>query len=231
MQARDIMSTRVVTVAPDVSVEDIAKLLLDAGISAVPVVDAQGHPLGIVSEGDLMSRSENEAEPRRSWWLDLLAGTEDRARDYIKRHGHTAADVMTSDIVTVREDTPVGEIAALLEKRRIKRVPVVHDGKLVGIVSRADLLRGLAAHKEHMPSLHTPDDRSIRKAIDELVAREGWVTHGSFSVIVAEGAVELWGLVDSEEERHALKIAIGDIEGVRSIEDHLGLIPPYLRGT
>lgn len=231
MQARDIMSTRVVTVSPDVSVEEIAKLLLDSGVSAVPVVDQAGRPVGIVSEGDLMRRSESGTEGRRSWWLRLLAGPEDAARDYIKRHGHTAADVMTSEMVTVAEETPVAEIAATLEKRHIKRVPVLKDGKLIGIVSRADLLRGLAAHKAPLPPLSTPDDHAIRKAVLDLVAREDWVSHGSFGVIVTDGKVELWGLVDSDEERHALKIAIGDIEGVREVESHLGLVPPYLRAT
>lgn len=231
MQARDVMSTRIVSVTPETLVEDIAKLLLEAGVSAVPVVDGEGRPQGIVSEGDLLQRDESETAPRRSWWLDLLSSSDEKARNYVKRHGHTAADVMTSSVVAVAEDTPLAEIAETLEKRRIKRVPVLRDGKLVGIVSRADLLRGLAAHREQMPPLFTTDDRAIRKAIDDLVVHEGWVTHGSFSAIVANGVVELWGLVDTEDERRALKIAVGDLEGVRKVEDHLGLIPPYLRGT
>jgi len=230
MLARDIMTATVVTVASDARVEHIAKLLLDKHISAVPVVDSAGRLVGMVSEGDLMRRRENETERHRSWWLNLLAGPADQARDYVKVHGHTAEDVMTRDVITVGEDTPVGEIAEILEKRRIKRVPVVREGKVVGIVSRANLLHGLAAHKDQISVAPSSDDRTIRKQVMELVAREGWITHGSLNVLVTDGAVELWGWVDSEEERKALKIAVAEIPGVRSLEDHLGSVPPYLRG-
>ena len=231
MQARDVMTTSIVTVAPETPVEAIAQLLLDKGVSAVPVVDAEGRALGIVSEGDLILRQENGSARHRSWWLDLFSGSDERARDYLKSHGHTAADVMTKDIVSVAEDTSVAEIAALLEKRRIKRVPVLRDDKLAGIVSRADLLRALAAHKAHMPGLTTADDREIREAILDLVAKEGWISHGSFNVLVTDGKVELWGLVDSDDERRALMLAVEDLDGVKSVEDHLGLVPPYLRGA
>ena len=230
MLARDVMTAAVVTVTSDARVEDIAKLLLDKHISAVPVVDSADRLVGMVSEGDLMRRRENETERHRSWWLNLLVGPADQARDYVKVHGHTAEDVMTRDVVTVGEDTPVGEIAEILEKRRIKRVPVVREGKVVGIVSRANLLHGLAAHKDQISVAPSSDDRTIRKQVMELVAREGWITHGSLNVLVTDGAVELWGWVDSEEERKALKIAVAEIPGVRSLEDHLGSVPPYLRG-
>ena len=231
MLARDIMTTKVVSVAPDTPVEEIAKLLLEAHVSAVPVVDSEGHPLGIVSEGDLILRDDEDSKPRRSWWLEMLTRPEDQARDFIKWHGHKAKDVMSSELVTVDVDASHGEIARLLEERRIKRVPVLANGKLVGIVSRADLLRGLAAHGERIPQLHTPDDRAIRERIQELVMHEDWITYGTLNAIVANGVVDLWGLVDSEEERRALKIAVEEIPGVTKVEDHLGLIPPYLRGT
>ena len=231
MQAKDIMTTNVVTVAPDVDVAEIAKLLLERGVSAVPVIDEGGTLLGIVSEGDLMRRPETETDRPRSWWLDLVAGPEDVARDYVKSHGRHARDVMTRSLVTVEEGTPVGEIAALLEHHRIKRVPVVRDGKVVGIVSRANLLQGLAVQKQKMPAGPSPDDRALREQVLDLVAKESWVGHGSFNVIVNEGLVELWGLVDSEDERKALKIAIEALPGVTGVEDHLGRIAPYLRGT
>ena len=229
MLARDIMTAVVVTVTSDCGVEEVAKLLLERGISAVPVVDSAGRLEGVVSEGDLMRRPESETERHRSWWLNLLTSPEDRARDYIKVHGRTAADVMTRDVVTVGEDTPVGEIAEILEKRRIKRVPVVREGKVVGIVSRANLLQGLAAQKDRIPTAASSDDRLIRSRIMDLVAREGWITHGTLNALVTDGAVELWGWVDSDEEREALKIAVAEIPGVRSVQDHLGAVPPYLR--
>ncbi len=231
MLASDVMTAAVVTVTSDVRVEDIAKLLLDNGISAVPVVDSGGRLVGMVSEGDLMRRRESGTERQRSWWLNLMASPDDRARDYAKSHGHTAEDVMTSNVVTVSENTPVGEIAEILEKRQIKRVPVIRDGEVVGIVSRANLLHGLAAHKDRISVATSSDDRTIRKQIMELVAQEGWITHGSLNVMVTDGAVELWGWVNSQEERKALKIAVADIPGVRSVEDHLGSLPGYLQGA
>ena len=228
MLAKDVMTTKVISVSLDTGVEEIAKLLLEQGISGMPVLDAEGRLQGIVSEGDLIRRREGESGGG-SWWLNLLASDEDRARDFIKVHGHRAEDVMTRDVVAVDEDTPVGEIARILEKRRIKRVPVLRKGKLVGLVSRANLLHGLAAQKERAAAAPSPDDRTIREKILELVAHENWVSHGAINVLVNDGVVELWGLVDSDEERRALRIAVEDVDGVREVKDHLGSVPPYLR--
>ena len=229
MLAKDIMTTNVVTVERDLPVKDIAELLLVHNISGAPVVDSKGRLVGIVSEGDLIRRGETEE--RRSWWLDLLTSNEERARRYIKSHGHRVEDVMTTEVAAVTEDTPASEIAHLLEKRRIKRVPVLRDGKVVGIVSRANLLHGLAAQKDRAPLTPAPADRTIREAILALVQDEEWISHGSLNVMVADGVVELWGWVDSEEERKALKIAVEGVAGVRKIEDHLATVAPYLRGT
>lgn len=230
MQAKDIMTTNVVTVTPDTRVERIAKLLLRRRISGVPVVDADGRVVGIVSEDDLIRRPESGTERPRSWWLDLLTGNEDRAAEYAKTHGTHAEEVMTRNPVTVREDTPVGDIAQLLERRRIKRVPVLRGRELVGIVSRANLLQGLAAQKQAAPA-PSADDRSIRARVCEVLKHEEWLTHGAFNVIVTEGVVEIWGWVDSEPERKALKVAIENVPGVRKLEDHLGSVPPYARGA
>lgn len=229
MLAKDIMTTTVVTVTADTRVEDIAELLLERNISAVPVVDDAGRLVGVVSEGDLMRRDESGTARPRSWWLNLLASPEEQARDFAKTHGHRAGDVMTTDVATVSEDTPVGEIAHILEKRRIKRVPVLRDGKIVGLVSRANLLHGLAAHKDRPPITPSPDDRTIREQIMALVARQEWINYGSLNVVVTDGVVELWGWVDNEDERKALKIAVEDVPGVKSVEDHLGSVAPYLR--
>ncbi len=229
MLAKDVMTRDVATVTPETRVEDIAKLLLRRDISGVPVVDARGRLVGMVSEGDLIRRGETEG--RRSWWLNLLTGPEERARDYLKAHGGHAEDVMTREVVSVSEETPVGEIARILERRRIKRVPVVRDGKLVGLVSRANLLHGLASHRERISIAPSPDDRTIREKILALVKREGWITHGALNVIVNEGVVELWGWVDSRDERKALMAAVEGIEGVKKVNDHLGSVAPYLGMT
>ena len=229
MLAKDVMTTNVITVAEDTAIEDIAKLLLEQGISGLPVLDAEGRLLGIVSEGDLIRRREGESGGGGSWWLNLLSSDVDRARDFIKVHGHKAGDVMTRDVIAVDDDTPVGEVARILEKRRIKRVPVLRDGKLVGLISRANLLHGLVAQKKHPPAEPSADDRTIRKKILDLVAHEDWVSHGAINVLVNDGVVELWGLVDSDDERKALRIAVEEVAGVREVRDHLGSVPPYLR--
>jgi len=231
MQARDVMTTSVVTVGPDAGVGEIAKLLLGHRISGVPVVDAEARLLGIVTEGDLMRRPEIETERQRSWWLRILADPRDIAKEYAQSHGTRARDVMTAQVITVAEDAPLGEIARLLEERRIKRVPVVRDGKLVGIVSRANLLQGLAARSDAVRTVAPIDDRSLRERVAAVLARQGWTSHGTFNVIVTDGVVELWGLVESDEERKAVRIAAEGVPGVRAVKDHLGAVRPWVLGT
>src|SRR5690606_11257928 len=143
MRARDIMTTSVVTVSPETRVPDIARVLLERRISALPVVDGAGRVIGIVSEGDLLHRAENKTERRRSWWLDLISSADTLAEDYVKSHGLTAKDVMNAPVISATPDASLAELATLLERHGIKRVPILENGALVGIVSRADLLRGL----------------------------------------------------------------------------------------
>jgi CBS domain-containing protein len=148
MNARDIMTTEVVSAGPDTTTREISRLLLENGISAVPVVDSGGAPIGMVSEGDLIGRNDTDREARRDWWLAMLAEGEDLSPEFLgalRTKERRARDVMTAPVVTISEETEVGEIARLLAAHRIKRAPVVRDGRLVGIVSRADLLRTLAA--------------------------------------------------------------------------------------
>ncbi len=232
MLAKDIMTLNVITIAPSLGVEEISQLLLSCNISGVPVVDAEDRLIGLVSEGDLLRRRECGTERQRSWWLGLLASSEERAREFVKTHGRTAEQVMTREVITVTADTPVGEIARILERRRIKRVPVVEDGKIVGIVSRANLLHGLATHKDRISLTPSLDDRAIQEQVQEqvqaLVANEDWITHGSLNALVVDGVAELWGWVDSEDERKALLIAVGELDGVKVVVDHLGSVPPFL---
>ncbi len=230
MQASDIMTAKVVTVSVDTDVEVIARLLLERRISAVPVVDSSDNILGIVSEGDLIRRPETETERHRSWWLRLLADKTERAEEYVKSHGRRADQVMTRDVVTVTEDSKVGDIAETLEKRRIKRVPVVRDGKLVGIISRANLLHGLAAHRQRIAAPST-DDRSIRDRVMAVLNQQDWVSHGRLNVIVNDGVVELWGLAESQKERDALRLAAESVEGVRGVKDRLGKLAPWVWGA
>jgi CBS domain-containing protein len=230
MLAKDIMTTNVATVAPDSTVEAISRLMLTRNISGVPVVDEKGAILGIVTEGDLILRPQSDARGAggTSWWLCLFSDSRTNAADYIKTHGTRADEVMTRDVITVREDAPVGDIARILAEKRIKRVPVVHDGVLVGIVSRTNLLRGMASRDEKKAL--TQDDRAIRQAILREVEAQDWITHGTLNVIVAGGIVELWGWIETEEERHALLLLARGVDGVQSVVDHLFSMQPYLQG-
>src|SRR5689334_22386370 len=161
MRAEDVMTTDVVTVAPETSVQDLAALLANHGISGVPVVDAANNLVGLVSEGDLLHRTETGTERRtqrrRVRWLDALASDRDLARDYVRSHSRTVRDVMTRDVITATETTELDEVANLLGTKRVKRVPVVRDGKVVGIVSRANLVRALATTKLP-PAIDTDTD-------------------------------------------------------------------------
>jgi CBS domain-containing protein len=231
MQARDVMTTKVVTVRPDTRVEQIAALLLERRISGVPVVDAGGRLVGIVTEGDLMRRPEMGTERHRGWWLRLFGDERERVAEYARSHGTRAEQVMTRNVVTVTEETSLGEIARLLEEHRIKRVPVVRDGKLVGIVSRANLLHGLAARPAPTPPERWMDDRSVRDEVVRVLDREGLTSHGPLNVTVTNGVVELWGLVESEEERLAIRVATESVPGVVAVKDNLGRIRPWLSGV
>jgi CBS-domain-containing membrane protein len=225
MEAKDIMTAEVVTVAPDAAVRDIAALLLERRISATPVVDAAGKLLGIVSEGDLMRRQDIGTAGHRSWWLDLISSPETRAADYVRSHGVKAADVMTTDLVTVAEDTPIGKIAETLERNHIKRVPVVTGGKLVGVVSRADLLRALVAQKEHVTFQQDTRDAAIREAIWAEITANAGVASQHVHVVVTQGTAHLWGAVPSETEKRAAEMAAGSVSGVKAVENHLNILP------
>ncbi|HXP04709.1 MAG TPA: CBS domain-containing protein [Stellaceae bacterium] len=234
MRAMDVMTTDVITVDPNTTVQDLAKLLAERGISGAPVVDSGGALVGVVSEGDLLHRAEigtahRHRERRRSWWLDHFAS--DLARDYVKSHGRTVRDLMTHDVVTVTEDTELADVAALLEARRIKRVPVVRDGKVVGIISRANIVRAVGATKGAPPQSGETDDRLIRARLLGELGREEWARVWPEDIIVRNGVVHFW-LSDDEsgEKRDALRVAAESIIGVHGVEEHLlpaPLVPAF----
>lgn len=228
MQAADIMTHDVISVGPDDDVNAIAKLLLAHRISAVPVVDDKQKVIGIVSEGDLMRRVKDESGEERSWWLSLFAGQKD-AGEYVKSHGRKASEVMTPNPFTIDESTPLHKIARLLEKHRIKRAPVVSGDKLVGIVSRANLLQGLASAE--VTNAEAPsDDRAIREAILKEVDENTGVRVAGISIIVSDGVAELWGLVESNEQKKAVQVAAENTPGVKQVENNLGLVPKGVGG-
>lgn len=226
MLAKDVMTTPVMTVRPETGVREVAALLLECGISAVPVVDEAGRVLGIVSEGDLINRADAGTRHRGSWWLEMVKSEEERSRDYLRSHGRRAEDVMTRDVISVSEDTPISEIAALLEKHRVKRVPVLSGGRLAGIVSRANLLQALAAAAP-APALGA-DDREIRARLLGALKEAGLPMH-QVNVTVRDGAVRLWGWVDAKVQRQAARAAVESAPGVRRFEDHLMVSTPAMR--
>ena len=223
MRASDVMVRAVVTVSPDTTVEALARLMINLRIGGVPVLEKDGVLVGIVSEGDLLRRVEIETERHRPRWSEQFSSNSQRATEYIKSHARRVRDIMTREVFTVDAAATLGEIADLLEARKIKRVPVVHDGKVVGIVSRADLLKVLASG-----GIGTPDeeaDRTIRLQLLAELRDQNWTDTTEDRVVVAKGIVHLWGLVRSEEERRALRIAAENTPGVRGIEDHTQLAP------
>lgn len=227
MLTRDVMTIEVVTVTPETPVPEIARRLLERRIGAVPVVDPEGRVVGIVSEGDLVRRLRSGPDHGQSWWLALLAGTEDFGGRLAAPDDVEAAHVMTKDVVTVTEETPVERVAAILEERRIKRVPVVRAGRLVGIVSRADLLRGLASRSAGETAT-SAEDRLTRERLMETLRSTTWASPAYLTVIVQDGVVHLWGSVSSDEERAALRLAARSTQGVRELEDHLVTTPPAI---
>jgi CBS domain-containing protein len=223
MRASDVMVRAVVTASPDTTVEALARLMVNLRIGGVPVLDTDGVPVGMVTEGDLLRRVEIGTERHGPRWSEPFSSNSQRAADYIKSHAKWVRDIMTGEVFTVDEAATLGEIADLLEARKIKRVPVVHDGKIVGIVSRADLLKVLASG-----GIGTPDeeaDRTIRLQLLAELRDQNWTDTTEDRVVVANGIVHLWGLVRSEEERRALRIAAENTPGVRGIEDHTQLAP------
>jgi CBS domain-containing protein len=221
MQAQDVMTTVVATIGADATVQEAANLMLARGVSALPVIDSKGRVVGIVSEGDLMRRAELGTDTPRSWWLRLFG--EDAARDYMKMHGALVRDVMTSPAVSVRRATSLKEVAQLLEKRRIKRVPVLEGARLVGIVSRADLVRQLATARER-PEARTTSDRALREQVLERVAQCP-IDATYLNVTVEHKVVHLWGTMRSNGEQKVLRVAVKAVEGVRKVEDHTAVMP------
>lgn len=226
MRAMDVMTTNVITVTPDTTVQELAALLGNHGISGVPVVDAAGTLVGIVSEGDLMHRTETgterRTERRRVRWLDSVASERDLARDYVKSHARAVGEIMTRDVITVAETTELDEVANLLETKRIKRVPVVRDGKLVGIISRANLVRALATAKSPAAPEAEGDDQAIRRKLLAELQAQPWARVWPADVIVRDRIVHLWYADDQPvEQREALRVAAENTPGVRGIEEHI----------
>jgi CBS domain-containing protein len=231
MEARDIMTPEVIRVEPDMPIQEVAKLMAENRISAVPVAK-DGELVGIVSEGDMLRRVELGTERHRSHWLEFFTFGTTLASEYVKAHGQTAEDIMTRDVITVTPATPVGQIARLLETKHIKRVPVVEDSRLVGIVSRANLVQALASLSPAAQPKAKVSDREIREALFREMRQRKWAFAPSeANVTVTDGVVSLWGFINSESARQAMLVAGRGIPGVQRVEDHMKYprIYPYVQ--
>jgi CBS domain-containing protein len=222
VRARDVMTTDVLTVGPEMSIADTAKLMLARHISGVPVIDGSGLLAGIITEGDLMRRAEL-VTARRPWWLALASRPEERAMAYVKAHGLKVKDVMTKKVVAIDEHDPLDRIAMIFEEQGIKRAPVMRNGKMIGIVSRANLLQGLASGKIGDTG---PSDREIKAAIITTAREDAAVRAPLIDITVTDGIVHLWGNVATEAEREAARVVAENTEGVREVQDHLRILPP-----
>jgi CBS domain-containing protein len=224
MRAIDVMVRNPATVRSETDLAEAVKLLAEHDVSALPVVDTDNNLVGILSEADLIQRVEIGTEKHRPWWLEAVTGASTLAREFAKSHGEKVGEIMTTDVVSVAEDTPLSEIAALLEGRRIKRVPVVTDGKLVGVVSQSNLIQALASAVGRIDR-HNETDRQIRLELLAQLQQQAWTDFGSRYVTVSDGVVRIWGLVGSPVERKALLALAEGVPGVKRVCDEM--MPAY----
>ena len=224
MKASDVMTRNVITVGRETSVADAIRLMLDNNVSGLPVLD-DGKAIGILTEGDLLRRSETGTERHRPRWLEILMGPGRLAGEYVRTHGRKVEEIMTTDLISVAGDTPLDEVVGLMERRRIKRVPVIEGDALVGVVSRADLLRSLLRTLEAHHAEVRRDDEILEQILAEL-AKAAWVPRDGLSISVNEGVVDLNGVILEEKERKALRVVAENAPGVKAVEDHLVWIEP-----
>lgn len=224
MKAADIMTTKVVTVAADATAQEAAALMLRHHISALPVLDQAGKLVGLVSEGDLMRRGELGTERERSWWLEIFSSNRSLAADYAKSHGRKVSEVMSRKLITAGPDTPINDIALLLEQHAIKRVPIVQGGKLLGIVARANLVQALAGLKVDKPAKQAGKDAEIREEILARLSGAPW-RPWLLNVTVHDGVAELWGIANSNDEKIAAGVAVENAPGVAKVNNHIIVRP------
>jgi CBS domain-containing protein len=228
LRAADVMTTEVFSVAPDTPIRDVASLMSTKHISGVPVIDREKRIVGIVSEGDLIRHAALAGEQRPSWWSTAFISARALAHDYVKTHGHTAAEVMTAPVITVAPTDSVAQCANILDRCRLKRVLVVENGSLLGILTRGDLLKALAT--ADAVQSETVDDSVIRELLFSELETRRWAHLLSKSIVVQNGIVDISGFVETEDERHALRIAAENVPGVERVEDHTRTRPLFRLG-
>ena len=219
MRAHQIMTRSVITTSPDTTILEAAKTMLQHHVSGLPVVDAAGKLVGIVSEGDFIRRSEIGTQRKRGRWLKFLLGAGVAATDYVHEHGRKVSEVMTTDPITVVEDATLEQIVTSMETNGVKRLPVMGGDRLVGIVSRANLLQAVASLVREIPDPPADDDH-IRSRVIAAIEKNDWSPYG-LNVIVRDGIVHLSGVITDESSRQAAMVAAENVAGVSKVHDHL----------
>lgn len=225
MNVADVMTANVLSVPPDASVATAAQLMLQKRISGVPVIDAGGNLVGIVSEGDFLRRAETGTGRRRPRWTEFFIGSGRLADEYVRLSGRKVRDVMTHEVRTVPPDAPLEEVVRLMERHNIKRVPVVDNGKVIGIVTRANLLHAVASFAEDIAPL-SAEDAAIRSRLLATLKDQPWAPVTAIDVTVRNGIVALSGIITDERQRQALRVAAENIPGVKNVEDNIVWVEP-----
>ena len=224
MKAHHIMTRGVITIGPEAKLADAARTMLDHHISGLPVVDAGGELIGIVTERDFLRRQEINTQRKRPGWLDFLLGPGRTAQDYVKTAGRKVREIMTQEVFTATEDTPLADVAQLMEKNSIKRVPIMRDGSIVGIISRRNFMQAVCSLARDVPD-PTADDAHLRSRILATIDHHRWVPAG-INVIVRQCVVDLNGVITDENVRQAIIVATENIAGVKQVHDHLTWVDP-----
>jgi CBS domain-containing protein len=225
MKAADVMRHKVVTVTPQTPVAEAAGIMLHHNVSGLPVLDGKGIVVGMLTEGDLLRRTETGTERQRPHWLEFVLGPGRLAADYVHAHGRKVGEVMTRKVIAVAPGTPLQEVVRLMERHRIKRLPVIEHDRLVGIVSRASLLPVLAHLAETAPAT-TAADTEIRTRVLQAIDKQGWTARSLVDAVVSQGVVDLRGIILDERERAALRVIAENIPGVKQVRDHLAWVEP-----
>ena len=226
MKAQEIMTRDVITVRPDTSVRDIAGLMVEKHISGVPVVTDKGKLIGMVSQSDLLHRAEVGTERKHKWWFRIFADSGAAAREYAKAHGLKAHDIMSRYVVSVRDDAELRDVADILDKRRIKQVPVVESDRLVGIITRGDLVRALS-QVQISKAVKKIDNAALHKTLHDRIRSQSWINDNYISLTVNDGVVGLWGFVDTADQRSALRILVEETDGVNRVDDKISVGVPF----
>ena len=225
MKAKDVMTHCLVSIAPDAPILDAIARMIGHQVSGMPVVDADGKLVGVVTEGDFLRRAEIGTKAPRRRWLELLRGPASGADEYARSHGRTVREVMSPNVITVEKETPLSELVGLMEEHGIKRVPVTEEGRVVGIVSRADLMSALA---ERLSESSKPpaSDASIRRTIVTEMKKQAWCPVQSLTIRVRKGFVDVEGTIFDEGQRRAIHVLVENVQGVKGVHDHLTRIEP-----